>query len=137
MSQVTGTDGWWQILRFGESLSGPYWVPATAGTVTGDTTEVPQAPGTPCDLTNYNTITLTWTAPATGGAVTGYRLWRQIGDGDLVVIADHILAGGSYRDPVTTTGVAYTYQVQALGPAGDGPLADATTLWVPAGTPAT
>ena len=82
MAQGAG-GGWYRALRFGESASGPYWLPASAVTVTGATTALPQAPTAPGDFQTNATqglVSLSWSAPATGGPVTGYRLWRQTGE---------------------------------------------------------
>ncbi len=70
--------GWYQVLRFGQTASDPYWIPATAAMVMGATTDVPQVPGVPGDLQTTDTqgqVILTWTAPTRGATVTGYRLW--------------------------------------------------------------
>ena len=33
--RVGGPDGWWRVVRFGAEAAGPYWLPASAVTVTG------------------------------------------------------------------------------------------------------
>ena len=56
--------GWWRVVRYGQGASGPYWLPASAATVTGTTTDLPAAPGVPGDLAlqaTHDTLTLTWT----------------------------------------------------------------------------
>ncbi len=75
--------GWYRGLRFGHSVSGPCWLPASAVSVTGPTTNLPQVPGAPGALQSTDLqgqVILTWSAPSTGGMVTGYRLWRQTGE---------------------------------------------------------
>ena len=123
-AQGAGGGGWWQALRFGASASGPYWIPASAVTVTGSTTDLRQAPGPPGDLTaraTHDTVTLTWTAPATGGTVTGYRLWRQSGEGAFTVLgADRAAAAVTAADTDVTASTAYQYRLQALGAVGAG-----------------
>ena len=124
VGQVSGTVGWYRGLRFGEAASGPYWLPAAAVTVTGSTTEVPAAPGTPTALAaaaTHDTVTLSWTAPAMGGTVTGYRIWRQIGTAAFTVWADALLGSTlSFNDYFLTAETAYQYRLQALSTAGAG-----------------
>ena len=124
VGQVSGTDGWWRGLRFGERASGPYWVSAAAVTVTGTTTDVPQAPGLPLVLTataTHETVTLTWTAPTSGGTVIGYRLWRQTGNGTLAVLGEELAAAAlTHMDTGLATESAYQYRLQALSAAGAG-----------------
>ncbi len=122
--QVAGTSGWWRVLRFGASASGPYWVSAAAVTVTGATTHVPEAPGLPTALTataTHDSVTLTWSAPTTGGTVTGYRLWHQTGTETWTVLFEGLLATAvSYTDSFLTAETTYQYRLQALSAAGAG-----------------
>ena len=108
----------------GQGASGPYWLPSSAGTVTGGTTAVPQAPGLPGDLVaaaTHDTATLTWTAPTTGGPVTGYRLWRQSGEAAFSVQADALAADAlSHTDTTVSASTAYQYRLQAVSAAGPG-----------------
>ena len=123
--QVSGTDGWWRVLRFGASADGPYWLPAAAVTVTGATTEVPEAPGLPTALAataTHNRVTLTWTAPATGGAVTGYHIWRRTGtDAFTLLETDPESTATTHVDRDREASTTYQYRVQALSAAGGGP----------------
>ena len=116
--------GWWRVVRYGQGAAGPYWLPASAATVTGTTTDLPAAPGVPGDLAlqaSHATVTLTWTAPATGGTVTGYRLWRQTGEAAFSVQADALAAAAlSHTDPTVTASTAYQYRLQAVSAAGYG-----------------
>ena len=124
VGQVSGTDGWWRALRFGESASGPYWLPGSAVTVTGTVTAVPAAPGLPTALAaaaTHEIVTLTWTAPATGSPVTGYRIWRRTGMEaftSLEMDPEHTAA--TYTDLDLEAATAYQYRVQALSAAGAG-----------------
>ena len=140
--QGAGGGGWYRGLRFGESAGGPYWLPAAAVTVTGATTDLPQVPGGPGDFptptATHDSVTLTWTAPTTGGTVTGYRLWRQTGEADFVLLgadlAAHVL---TYADTTVTASTAYQYRLQALAAAGAGvrtPAVHITTAETTAGT---
>ena len=66
-------------------------------------------------------VTLIWNAPATGGPVTGYRLWRQRGEAAWtaldVVLAAHTF---TYTDTAVTTDTPYQYRLQAQSAAGYG-----------------
>ena len=116
--------GWWRVVRYGQGASGPYWLPARAATVTGTTTDLPAAPGVPGDLAlqaTHATVMLTWTAPPTGGPVTGYRLWRQTGEADFAVVGAPLAAAAlSHTDPTVTASTAYQYRLQAVSAAGYG-----------------
>ena len=132
--QGAGGGGWYQVLRFGQTASGPYWLPATAVMVTGATTDVPQAPGVPGDLQTTDTqgqVTLTWTAPTMGGTVTGYRLWRQTGE-DAWVALDISLAADAltYTDTTVTADTTYQYRLQAQATVGYGVRTAAVTAVV-------
>ena len=139
MAQGAGGGGWYRALRFGESAGGPYWLPAPAVTVTGASTDVPQAPGVPGDLTpptaTHASVTLHWTAPATGGPVTGYRLWRQTGEAQFLVLGADLGADVlTYMDMDVTASTTYQYRVQALAAVGAGvrnPAVSITTAATP------
>ena len=139
VGQGAGGGGWYRVLRFGESASGPYWLPAASVTVTGATTAVPEAPGAPGPLESsavtHESATLTWTAPATGGTVTGYRLWRREGSGTPAVLGSDLAADVlSHTDSGLTAETEYGYRLQALSAAGAGARTagtEITTLAVP------
>ena len=136
MAQGAGGGGWYRVLRFGARASGPYWLPATAVTVTGATTDVPQAPGVPGELppptATHNTVTLTWTAPTTGGTVTGYRLWRQTGEAEFLVLGADLGADVlTYMDMDVTASTTYQYRVQALAAVGAGVRNPAVSITTP------
>ena len=139
VGRVAGAEGWYRVLRFGESADGPYWLPAAAVTVAGNTADLPQAPGipgTPTATATHERATLTWTAPATGGTVTGYRLWRQTGEADFAVLGDDLAAGAlMYADTGLTAETTYRYRLQALSAAGAGPRTAAVALTTAARPP--
>ena len=124
VAQGAGGGGWYRVLRFGQSASGPYWLLATAVTVTGATTDVPQAPGVPGGLQTTDLqgqVTLTWRAPTTGGTVTGYRLWRQTGAAAWAALDVRLDAAAlTYTDTTVTAATTYQYRLQAQAAAGYG-----------------
>ena len=124
VAQGAGGGGWYRALRFGASAGGPYWLPANAVIVSGATTALPQTPGAPGDLQTSNLqgqVTLTWSAPTTGGAVTGYRLWRQTGEAAWAVLTDALAATArTYTDSTVSAGTTYQYRLQAQAAAGYG-----------------
>ena len=133
VAQGAGGGGWYRALRFGESAGGPYWLPASTVSVTGASMALPQAPGVPGDLppatATHAAVTLTWTAPSTGGTVTGYRLWRQTGEGDFAILGADLAADVfTFTDSPVTASTAYQYRVQALAAAGYGPRTPAVSV---------
>ena len=139
VGQGAGGGGWYRVLRFGEAANGPYWLPAGAVTVTGATTDLAQAPGAPGELTpptaTHDTVTLSWTAPTTGGTVTGYRLWRQSGEADFLLLGSDLAADSlTFSDTTAAASTAYQYRLQALSAAGAGvrtPAVSITTAATP------
>ena len=122
--QGAGGGGWYRVLRFGQGAGGPYWLPAAAVTVTGATANLPQVPGTPGDLRTTDLqgrVVLAWSAPTTGGTVTGYRLWRQTGEAAWVVLGDVLAADVlTHTDTGVTAGTTYRYRLQAQSAVGYG-----------------
>ena len=136
--RVAGSDGWYRVLRFGAADHGPYWLPAAAVRVTGAATGVPEAPGLPATFkataTTHDSVILTWSAPATGGTVTGYRIWRQTGEEAFTVLGADLAADVlTHTDTTVMGGTAYRYRVQALSAAGAG--ARTAVVGVPAAGP--
>ena len=136
VAQGAGGGGWYRALRFGASAGGPYWLPANAVIVSGTTTALPQTPGAPGDLQTSNLqgqVTLTWTAPPTGGPVTGYRLWRQTGEAAWTGLGSELgAATRTYTDSTVTAGTTYQYRLQARAAAGYGVRTAAVTAAVTA-----
>ena len=138
VAQGPGGGGWYRALRFGAGASGPYWLPASAVTVSGSPGDLPQAPGVPGALTpptaTHAAVTLSWTAPATGGTVTGYRLWRQTGTGEMTVLGAELGADIlTHTDLDVTASTAYQYRLQARAAAGYGVRTQAVSVTTPAG----
>ena len=65
----------------------------------------------------HNTVTISWTAPASG-AVTSYHVLRATDGGTITRIAS--ATGTSHVDDTVSAETAYTYAVTATGPDGDG-----------------
>jgi hypothetical protein len=64
-----------------------------------------------------NGTVLSWDPPVDAGAVTAYRVYRQIGDGDFVRLARLSAGSTSYRDAGIHCGALYF--VTAVGPGGE------------------
>ncbi len=93
----------------------------------GSQTEEVEAPGRASDLSaavSGGSVSLTWDAPADGGAATGYRILRRLpqkGEKNLGVLANNTgSASTSYSDSSAEAGQKHVYRVQALGPGGEG-----------------
>jgi hypothetical protein len=93
-------------------------------------------PGTPGNVTatsgGLTSANVTWTAPTTGGTVTGYRITPYIGD---QAQSPTTIQGSP---PVTTTtitgltnGTTYTFRVEAMNPNGTGPQSAASNPVTP------
>ena len=130
VGQVPGNNGWWRVLLFGQAAQGPFWLPAVAGTVSGNTSALPQPPSSPESFTAAlasGQVTLSWAAPASGSAVTGYRLWRQEGDGAFAQLGSDLAATvTTYTDSAVQNDHVYRYWLQALS--DEGPGVPTTTL---------
>ena len=124
VAQVPGAEGWWRVLLFGQSAQGPFWLPAAAGTALGNTTALPQPPAAPASFTAAlasGEVTLTWTAPPAGSAVTGYRLWRQTDAGIFAQLGSDLAATVlTQTDSTVQNGHVYRYWLQGLSAEGPG-----------------
>ncbi len=138
-ARVPDPDGWWRVLLFGQGTTGPFWLPAAAGTARGNTAALTQPPAAPASFTASlagGTVTLTWTAPPAGTAATGYRLWRQQDDGTWTRLGLDLNATTlTATDSTVTNGHVYRYRLQALADTGPGRPSNAAALAVMA-TPA-
>ena len=136
LTGATGaTDGWQRILSFHAARSEPLWVPMAAGSVQGVPEDLVQVPGAPAGFTatlaaNHE-VGLAWRAPASGAAVTGYRLWRQEDDGAWTRLGtDPAATAATHTDSTVTVGHAYRYRLQALSAEGAGVAGEAPALAV-------
>lgn len=75
------------------------------------------APNPPTGLTVVNTTstsnTVSWTAPASGAAVSVYTLYRTPAGGSLTFVANVRAGTTSFLDTGLTSGTAYTYSLYA------------------------
>ncbi|MYD10355.1 MAG: fibronectin type III domain-containing protein [Chloroflexi bacterium] len=101
-------------------------IPPTDTPIPTDT-PVPGPPGRAHNLAaaqSDGSVSLTWSAPADGGDVNGYRIWRRLpdkGDQNLTVLVDNTgSAATSYVDGSAENRQKHIYRVQALGPGGGG-----------------
>ena len=96
----------------------------------------PRVPGAPADLAASaaaDAVTLSWSAPTTGGPVTGYRLWRQSGEAAFSVQGDDLAADAlTYKDTAVTASTTYQYRLQAQAAVGPGLRTAAVSATTPA-----
>ncbi|WP_419865394.1 fibronectin type III domain-containing protein [Candidatus Poriferisodalis sp.] len=127
--------------RYGVTGSGPFARTERSGPLTdlatveiADTVPLPGAPrlmGTA--LGPFGAVTLSWAAPAEGGPVEGYRVWRGPRPDELAVIADGLAAEvTTYTDTTTPPGQTLHYAVQAYNGTGEGPASGALSAATPA-----
>ena len=71
-----------------------------------------------------NAVALSWSAPADGGQVSAYRIWRRLpdrGESALGVLVNNTgSAATSFADGSVMAGQKHIYRVQALNSAGEG-----------------
>ncbi|WP_419945213.1 fibronectin type III domain-containing protein [Candidatus Poriferisodalis sp.] len=127
--------------RYGVTGSGPFARTERSGPLTGlatveiaDTVPLPGAPRlTGTALGPFGAVTLWWAAPAEGGPVEGYRVWRGPRPDELAVIADGLAAEvTTYTDTTTPPGQTLHYAVQAYNGTGTGPASGALSAATPA-----
>jgi titin len=88
-------------------------------------------PGTPGGLTataaSPTQVNLSWTAPSSGGAATGYKIESKKGSGSYeVLVANTASTGTSFAHTGLTTGTTYYYRVSAVNSAGTSSSAEAS-----------
>ena len=122
--QVPGPAGWWQLQLLDPAALGAAWVPTGTGTALGSTTALPEPPAAPASFTAAladGEVSLSWTAPPAGAAVTGYRLWRQEDDAAFAQLgADLTDTATAYTDDTVQNDHVYRYWLQALAAEGPG-----------------
>ena len=124
VGQVPGAGGWWQLQLLDPAVGGPGWVPAVTGRALGSTTALPAPPAAPGAFTATlasGEVSLSWTAPASGSTVTGYRLWRQTDAGAFTQLGSDLAATLlTQTDSTVSNGHVYRYWLQGLSDAGPG-----------------
>ena len=102
------------------------------------TTPVAPVPGRVTGLTatvtEDNTVSLSWNAPGSGGAVTGYQILRRnLGSEDRfqVLVQDTDNTGVTWTDSSVSTGTRYSYRVRALGEHRDGTISAPAAVTIP------
>ena len=110
--------------------SGP-WTDTVTARVKGDPPAAPT--GLTASRVAHDSVTLTWTAPSGGSAVTGYRVLRGTDANSLSAIAqDTGSAGAEYTDSTVTAKTTYFYAVAALSLDGDGARSSTVSATTPA-----
>jgi hypothetical protein len=98
---------------------------ALGGTPSG----APGAPGTPTIGGSGNNVTISWTAPTTGGAPTSYTLIARFTCGGAVITSAPVGNALSFSTPAPNG--TYCVSVRAANAAGNGPESAGTSFNVP------
>ena len=113
----------------GGENGGPWSGPLTETVTTRVKDDPPAAPtGLTADA-SHDSITLTWTAPATG-TVTGYLVLRGTEAGSLTTLAEE--SGSQHTDSTVTAETTYYYAVLALSQDGNGVQSTTVSTTTPA-----
>ena len=90
------------------------------------------APGRPGKLSlsqDQGHVILQWTAPRGGGPFDGHRIWRRAqGETEAAVVLEVNGPDLFAYDSTPWPGIAYSYEVQAFGPGGDGERSPAVSI---------
>ncbi|OGZ00377.1 MAG: hypothetical protein A2945_03455 [Candidatus Liptonbacteria bacterium RIFCSPLOWO2_01_FULL_52_25] len=136
-----GTTYNYRVAAVNASGTSPFSDRATSYVTTLGAAAVTGVPSTPTALKAVGIaggMTLTWTAPASGAMVTGYKIEREVGGGFSVLVPDTGSTGTSYSDSGLSLGATYGYQVTALsasGPSNPSPRAYGTVPMPPNAPP--
>ena len=89
----------------------------------------PGRPGKPALSQDQGHVALQWTAPSGGGPFDGHRIWRRAQDETEAAVVLEVNGSDLFAyDPTPWPGIAYSYQVQAFGPGGDGERSPAVSI---------
>ena len=118
----------------GGNNNGAWSGPWTDTVTTRVKDDPPAAPtGLNASEVTHNSVTLSWTAPTGGSAVTGYRVLRGNDANSLSAIAqDTGNTSTEYTDSTVAAETAYHYAVLALSQDGDGAQSDTISATTPA-----
>jgi glycosidase len=82
-------------------------------------TTAPNNPGTLTGQAGSGQVALSWTAPTTGCAVSGYRVYRKLAsDTAYTLLTSAPVTGTGYTATGLTNGTAYTFKVVSVNSAG-------------------
>ena len=98
-----------------------------SGEVSATPASGPAPPGAPRSLTatpSSRAITLNWLAPADGGPVTTYEIWRGTASGGEIPYASVSGIKLTYKDTGANAGITYYYQVRAVNSGGPSPFSN-------------
>jgi hypothetical protein len=114
----------------GSSLESTRWLAHGTG---APPTGAPGAPSTLRATVSGNTLSLTWTAPATGAAPTQYTLLGRLSNGGPVIATVPMGSVPSYS--VTAPNGTFVLSVRGSNASGTGPESAAVTVTVPQVSP--
>lgn len=116
-TDVAPGSGTWTYYVVGLGTAGE----GAASNTVSETIVIP-APGVPTSLAavwNTPNVDVSWAAPASGGPVSTYNVYRGLSAGSLSQVASGI-AGTSWQDTTIVTEDTYYYSVEAVGAGGTG-----------------
>ena len=123
-SAVAGTTYWYWVKAYNAAGSGPF-----SNGDSGYKQAALQVPGpssalSASDGTYTDKVRLAWTAPTTGGAPTGYRIYRYTSNSSGSAAEISTSTATSYDDTSAVAGTTYWYWVKAYNAAGSGPFSN-------------